>query len=247
MADELANRKVHVLSLCCGVETPSVALSQLGAKVACFSYDADPNLESAVWYVHENYCEGGKFFIGDSGDICTVDKSTIPDVEIIVAGPPCPPWSQCGSGQGGGSRFPLPSFSASPLPLSTIHSRSPPSPCTLPSLSLSRSCSLVLLFSCPRNPLASPGGSWSDERSKPFRGTIEHVKHQAARPSKKLKCVLLENVKGIENGSKAGTSPMDGILRQLNAEVPGFVFWHWEVDSAWHGLPHSRPRTSVSK
>ncbi|CAK0811345.1 unnamed protein product [Prorocentrum cordatum] len=128
MAARLADRKVTVLSLCCGVETASAALSQLGAK---------------------NYCEGGKFFIGDKGDICSIDKSTIPDVEII--------------------------------------------------------------------------------RSKPFKGTIAHVKDQAARPSKKLKIALIENVKGIENGSNTGTSPMDGIIKKLNAEVPGFKFWFWEI------------------
>eukprot|EP00959_Pyramimonas_sp_CCMP1952_P095847 2004242-Pyramimonas_sp.AAC.1 len=73
----------------------------MGAKPYAISYDVDPSLKSIVESVHSTG-RGGVCNVGPvAGDITGIIARSIPDVDLIVAGPPCPPWSRTGAGQSG--------------------------------------------------------------------------------------------------------------------------------------------------
>ena len=98
MADlaDFPNR-VSVLELCAGTGAATIALQLLlgPSKVRLAgAWDADPDLQGIYEAVHP---DGSNIRLGERGDILKTELSEFPDASILVAGPPCPPFSSCGN------------------------------------------------------------------------------------------------------------------------------------------------------
>ena len=88
---------VSVLELCAGTGAATVALQLLlGASKVRLSgaWDLDPDLQCVYDVVHPG---ASNIRLGERGDILKTELSEFPDANIMVAGPPCPPFSSCGS------------------------------------------------------------------------------------------------------------------------------------------------------
>ena len=91
---------VHCLELCGGASTAALALLHLlgRSKVVCHSYDTDSFLGRFAGDVARFLTRGQYHHFGVHGDILKVPLdqffSALPD--LVVAGPPCPPWAKMG-------------------------------------------------------------------------------------------------------------------------------------------------------
>lgn len=90
--------QLRVLELAAGAGTASLALHLLlgQSRVQTVgAYDVDPVLRTVARILHGQLPDGCKFGAVE-GDILRVEVEELPDADILVAGPPCPPWSSLG-------------------------------------------------------------------------------------------------------------------------------------------------------
>lgn len=88
---------ISVLELCAGAGTASIALKLLlGQEKVCLAgaWDTDTELASIYSCVHGS---DAPVHLGTSGDILATRLSSFPSAHVLVAGPPCPPFSACGN------------------------------------------------------------------------------------------------------------------------------------------------------
>lgn len=88
---------------------PCIGLDGLGAGLRAlrwtdyeiiYAFDVDDALLAPLLAMHGPIGLGGNIRIGSSGDIMTQDIEAWERVDLLVSGPPCPPWSQIGARQG---------------------------------------------------------------------------------------------------------------------------------------------------
>ena len=91
-----ASITTKVLLPCAGMDAPGHALKTLGVAFHAFAWDIDPSVGPLLNRVHRSGVDVAAGPI--HGDIMRVPLSKFPDVNLLVAGPPCPPWSSMGSG-----------------------------------------------------------------------------------------------------------------------------------------------------
>ena len=88
-----------VLELCAGAGTASLALKLLlgpdRVRLAG-AWDLDPELQGIHKVVHGPGQQQAVHLGKRAGDILTTDLANFPSANILVAGPPCPPFSSCG-------------------------------------------------------------------------------------------------------------------------------------------------------
>ena len=85
-----------MLELCAGIGAATIALQLLlgPSKVRLSgAWDLDPDLQCIYEVVHPG---ASNIRLGQRGDILKTELSEFPDANILVAGPPCPPFSSCG-------------------------------------------------------------------------------------------------------------------------------------------------------
>ena len=89
-----------ILELCAGAGTASLALKLLLGmdKVRLAgAWDTDTELRGIHALIHGGGPAARKVHLGrQEGDILAADLASFPDASIVVAGPPCPPFSTCG-------------------------------------------------------------------------------------------------------------------------------------------------------
>jgi len=56
-------------------------------------YDTDAELRSVADVVHPG---SDRVHLGAAGDVLGMDVDQFPDSEVVIAGPPCPPWASLG-------------------------------------------------------------------------------------------------------------------------------------------------------
>lgn len=92
-----------VLELCAGAGTACVALELLLGPARWQTagvYDRDPDLAPVHAVLHPPAASRGRVHSGPSGDVMAVNMASLPDANVIVAGPPCPPYSSIGKRAG---------------------------------------------------------------------------------------------------------------------------------------------------
>lgn len=96
-------RGLSILELCGGTSSPSVALSLLlgeGKHVLSGFYDIDANTRELAAVVHPT--TRARLHIGaEDGDILRIACDDFPSCNVLVAGPPCPPFSTLSSNRRG--------------------------------------------------------------------------------------------------------------------------------------------------
>ena len=89
--------KLQLLELCGGTGAAYIALSKLlpaGTLQLAGHWDTDDELAHWLQTIHSD-CSW--IYLGTTaGDILAIDVEQFPQAHIIVAGPPCPPWSKLG-------------------------------------------------------------------------------------------------------------------------------------------------------
>eukprot|EP00959_Pyramimonas_sp_CCMP1952_P287705 6016732-Pyramimonas_sp.AAC.1 len=88
------DKKLYVMSPCCGLDTPYLAFRAAGIGVESFAYDTEEKLRPAVIEAHGG--AQGVVIDKEKGDICKLFLSSLPACEFVCAGPPCPPFSRSG-------------------------------------------------------------------------------------------------------------------------------------------------------
>ena len=91
--------KVDILELCAGAGTALLALKELlprGAAVSVGQYDVDSSLRPILELGHEHGQGGQTAHLGREANLLAMAASDLPSADVIVAGPPCPPWSSLG-------------------------------------------------------------------------------------------------------------------------------------------------------
>jgi len=89
---------ISIISPCCGLETAVVALKGLGMEVVSYAWDTDKSLHDQI--THEHGGKGATHIGRKAGDFSQVSFEGLPDVDGLIAGPPCPPFSRSGTGSG---------------------------------------------------------------------------------------------------------------------------------------------------
>ena len=93
-------RPVRIMTPCAGTEAPCRALDEMGIEhVSAGAYDKDEkNTQDILEHYHG--AEGAKtLHVGkDVGNVDKVSVASLQDADLLVAGPPCPPWSSIGQG-----------------------------------------------------------------------------------------------------------------------------------------------------
>ena len=91
---------LRVMELCGGLSSGYLALKSLlgSEKVTLAGYwDSDSGLRPGVESTHGS---DPNVHLGSDGNLLNwPDVEQFPDCEVVVAGPPCPPWSDMGVGQ----------------------------------------------------------------------------------------------------------------------------------------------------
>ena len=95
-------RPLTVAMPCCGIDGCGTALRHMGISVEPRNLaDVEPRYKN---YLFNHYGEtlGSEMHIGpDAGDITAMSLDTLClPVDVICTGPPCPGWSQIGTGGG---------------------------------------------------------------------------------------------------------------------------------------------------
>ena len=89
-----SGKPLRVLLLCAGIDAPGHALQQMGIPVEAEIWDTDSALRPGLLKLHRS-SEG--LHVGPvSGDILRRSPASFGSANILVAGPPCPPWSSMG-------------------------------------------------------------------------------------------------------------------------------------------------------
>ena len=97
LADGVRERELRILLPCAGWDAPSRALRAL--KV--------PHRAAGMWEISEParavlqklHCDVEKrcLHLGpNDGDVMKVDMASLPEADLLISGPPCPPWSSIG-------------------------------------------------------------------------------------------------------------------------------------------------------
>ena len=92
-----------ILELCAGAGTGGVALELLLGPDAwqnSGAYDRDAELRSVFAVLHGEPEHSRRIHCGPSGDIMNMEPGSFPSANIVVAGPPCPPYSSIGQRAG---------------------------------------------------------------------------------------------------------------------------------------------------
>lgn len=94
---ESVRRPLDVMELFGGLSTGYIALAALGCMPNLRFYcDSNSDLLRLISKVH-NVDSGCVHCGGGVGNILLKDIASLPRVMIIIAGPPCPPWSSKGA------------------------------------------------------------------------------------------------------------------------------------------------------
>ena len=91
------NRKLRLALPCIGLDGIGSGLKEMewdGVDIV-HAFDVDPDLIPVLQVVH-GYAAVERWNIGPSGDLLAVDEANLLDVDVLIAGPPCPPWSSIG-------------------------------------------------------------------------------------------------------------------------------------------------------
>ena len=87
-------KDLRILLLCAGVDAPSYAFQMMGIPHVAEVWDVDPWLKPALLKLHRS-CE--RLHVGPiAGDILRQPCCSFGSANVLVAGPPCPPWSSMG-------------------------------------------------------------------------------------------------------------------------------------------------------
>ena len=85
--------------LCGGIGAPTFAIKALGIQAQLIGHwDTD---QRYMKFLHKFNGDRENIFLGEQGDVLTIDRSLLATCHCIVSGPPCPPWSNIGLRQGG--------------------------------------------------------------------------------------------------------------------------------------------------
>ena len=97
LLQRFSGQKLRLVEFCGGLSTGFIALSALGLNIELVAlYDTHEVL--LQWLRKMHSVSKGALHVGlRDGDICNLDFSTIPQCDIFIAGPPCPPWSSMGN------------------------------------------------------------------------------------------------------------------------------------------------------
>ena len=93
-------RPVRIMTPCAGTEAPCRALDEMGIEhVSAGAYDKDEkNTREILEHYHgtegAQNLHAGKYV----GNVDEVSVASLRDADLLVAGPPCPPWSSIGQG-----------------------------------------------------------------------------------------------------------------------------------------------------
>ena len=89
--------RLRVLLLCAGIDGPGHALAGLGVSFEAEIWDVDPSLQPGLLKLHRSKKD---LHLGPvAGDILRAHESSFGAANVLIAGPPCPPWSGLGSGE----------------------------------------------------------------------------------------------------------------------------------------------------
>ena len=94
---ESVRRPLDVMELFGGLSTGYIALAALGCRpnIRCY---CDSNSDLLHWISKVHNVDSPEIHCGRvSGDILEKEVAALPRVMIIIAGPPCPPWSTKGA------------------------------------------------------------------------------------------------------------------------------------------------------
>ena len=87
---------LRILLLCAGADAPGHALKSMGVPFEAEVWDIDMSLKPSLMDLHRS---SEKLHIGRiEGDILQQTCCGFAPAHVLVAGPPCPPWSSLGSG-----------------------------------------------------------------------------------------------------------------------------------------------------
>jgi len=95
-------RPLTVISPCLGLDTAGHALRGLGAQWVTTGCDTDKALAAPLQWLYGPGFQGHQIVLGTAGNILHHDISTWPVADLIISGPPCPPWSTIGTSRGRG-------------------------------------------------------------------------------------------------------------------------------------------------
>ncbi len=86
---------IRLMELFGGLSSSFIALMTLGLNVELVAYyDINPALVQWISMLH---VLSSVIHIGEvAGDIMLIELENLPHVDLLVAGPPCPPWSHVG-------------------------------------------------------------------------------------------------------------------------------------------------------
>ena len=99
LAPDLHGKTIKVLLPCGGIDAPGWAARALGMEFDVVGYyDTDPQYEA---YMINVGVDPGKVHVGmERGDFSRLALSQVPRCNLLVAGPPCPPFSRSGNTMG---------------------------------------------------------------------------------------------------------------------------------------------------
>ena len=99
LAPDLPGKTVRVLLPCGGIDAPGWAARAMGVEFDVVGYyDTDPQYAA---YMANLGVESSRLHVGrEQGDFTRLALSHVPQCNLLVAGPPCPPFSRVGTHQG---------------------------------------------------------------------------------------------------------------------------------------------------
>ena len=96
-------RPLAVISPCLGLDAAGHALQGLGARwVTIAGCDSDESLWHPLEWLYGPGLAGHHIRLGAAGNILLHDINSWPVADLIISGPPCPPWSTIGVARGRG-------------------------------------------------------------------------------------------------------------------------------------------------
>ena len=91
-----AGIKAKILLPCAGIDGPGHALKNLGIPFHAYAWDTNLSVGPVLRRVHRS---GVDARVGPvAGDVLRLPLASVPTANLLVAGPPCPPWSSLGVG-----------------------------------------------------------------------------------------------------------------------------------------------------
>eukprot|EP00434_Breviolum_minutum_P005284 symbB.v1.2.004659.t1/scaffold268.1/size246746/10 len=93
------SRPLRIGSPCAGFEAPYFAMRALGIQNFEQTFVVDVGRHAAQF--SRNLQHAKHEWLGQTqGDLLRLDLSRLPAVDVLIAGPPCPPWSRAGQRKG---------------------------------------------------------------------------------------------------------------------------------------------------